>query len=128
MAKSSGSVEKELTMMKVPGHSLPTESHGGASPAASTSTATLGDNSSAPSAAVASQGRPRRKPNPAGGGAKLGYQRVLDDIERRRGREMRRALRAVEAGKRRWWYRVFTLVFLIVVALGVGYLTFFRFA
>lgn len=106
MSKAPEGVDDELAKLQVPSHSLPND----APDKKPTSTA---------KASNAQRLRGRIKPYPIGRSTP-GYQVVLNDIERRRGRELRRTFRAAEAARKKQQYRYLALAVLVVLALGLA--------
>lgn len=113
MSKKTKDVDEELSKLHVPSHTLPNDD--------ASSNAMRDHFMNAPSANALPPRERIGKGNQPGRGTP-GYKTVLEDIERRRGREMRRTLRAAEATRRRQQYRNMALAALLVVALGLAYL------
>lgn len=119
MTGKASNVEAELAALKVPTHPLP----GAAS--SSATTATFADNTAATPNAKKKL-RDRIKPVPVAG-SKPEYYCVLEDIERRRTRDLRRIARTAEAETRRKSYRILALVLVLLLASALGFYVFARF-
>ncbi|CAG9583942.1 hypothetical_protein [Leishmania major strain Friedlin] len=126
MVKKSGDAEDELAQLQVPAHPLPGVRPVAASYTPSNTVMASGTSGGAAQAAKFGKLRERIKPYPVAG-SKPGYYSVLEDIERRRAREMRRALRAAEAVQRRQQSRTIVMALVLIAALGLGFLIFSRF-
>ncbi|KPA81427.1 hypothetical protein ABB37_03797 [Leptomonas pyrrhocoris] len=122
MSKKTEKADAELAQLQVPSHSLPNETTAQASVTQKNAAGTLRDNASR---SKAQRLRERIKPFPVARSTP-GYQAVLEDIERRRGREMRHTLRTAEAVRKKQQYRNIALAALLVVALGIAALLFSR--
>lgn len=126
MVKKSSDAEEELAQLQVPAHPLPGARPVAASYTPSNTVMAPGSSGGAAQAAKIGKLRERIKPYPVAG-SKPGYYSVLEDIERRRAREVRRTLRVAEAAKRRQQSRIIVMALVLVAALGLGFLIFFRF-
>jgi hypothetical protein len=116
MSKKTGETNDEFAALQLPSHSLPNET---AQKLAFTPQATASGRSDGKTSSKVQLLHDRAKQHPGARGTP-GYQTVLDSIERRRGREMRRTLRIAEAARRKQQYRNITLAALLVIALGLA--------
>ncbi|SYZ70247.1 hypothetical_protein [Leishmania braziliensis MHOM/BR/75/M2904] len=124
MAKKSSDAETELAKLQVPTHLLPGAPLEASSFTPSNSVVAPGNNGGAAQAAKAGRLRERIKPYPVSG-SKPAYYSVLEDIERRRARELRRTLRVADAAKRRQQNRTIAMALALIVVLGLTVLVFF---
>ncbi|KPI87289.1 hypothetical protein ABL78_3626 [Leptomonas seymouri] len=118
MPKKTGDGDEELANLQVPSHCLPHEAQQQSSSTQQSATKTLADSTSSPKP---SRLRDRIKPFPIPRNTP-GYQAVLEDIERRRGREMRHTLRVAEAARKKQQYRSLALAALLAISLGLAFL------
>lgn len=121
MSRKTEEVGEELAALQVPSHSLPHEAVQKASSKLHHSS--VKNHNANTSDSKAQRLRDRSKPSVAANGTS-GYQAVLNDIERRRGRELRHTLRTAEAARQKQQYRSIALAALFVVALGLAVLVF----
>ncbi|KAL7695834.1 hypothetical protein N2W54_007412 [Lotmaria passim] len=118
MSKDAGDADEELAKLQVPSHGLPNKTAQNTSPLPQIAEKRC--SGGAPKS-NAQRLRDRIRPYPLARDTS-GYKAVLNDIERRRGREMRRTLRTAEAARKRQQCRNIVLAALLVVALGLAFL------